>query len=175
MEKLHFFWQALKLRQRLILSCFIACAVLSCCALLTAICLSFPYFSSSLAAVEVSKAKDTANSDDAKVSVTPSHSFITVDVSGGVERPGVYHLSAEARIADAIAAAGQLSKYADLAEVMQKLNLAQKLEDGQKVYIPVAGWDFVPDSVASQTETKKTKTTPKASPKSTPKVTTRKN
>ena len=50
-------------------------------------------------------------------------------------RPGLYHLAAGTRIADAVAAAGGLSRKADATLV----NLAAPLADGEQVLVPVRG------------------------------------
>ena len=60
---------------------------------------------------------------------------LLVDVGGAVAAPGVVRVAAGARVTDAVAAAGGLTAEADTAT----LNLAAKLEDGQKVYVPTAG------------------------------------
>ena len=66
-----------------------------------------------------------------------------IDVSGAVAKPGVYKLGADdARVTDAIEAAGGLSDDADRA----RINLAQKLNDGEKVYVPRIGEDLGIDS-----------------------------
>lgn len=57
---------------------------------------------------------------------------IIVHITGEVKEPGIKELPDEARIADAIEAAGGVTENADLDEV----NLAFVLSDGQKVYIP---------------------------------------
>lgn len=57
---------------------------------------------------------------------------VFVEVRGEVEAPGVFALSPEARLQDAIAAAGGLSREADLSTV----NLARRLRDGELVVIP---------------------------------------
>lgn len=64
---------------------------------------------------------------------------ITIDVEGAVEKPGVYKLSADSRMQDAVIAAGGLGKDADRERVAKSVNLAAKLTDGVKVYIPFAG------------------------------------
>lgn len=61
---------------------------------------------------------------------------IFVDVGGEVEKAGVYKLENGARMKDALAAAGGLSAKADREYVAQSLNLAEKLIDGQKIYVP---------------------------------------
>ncbi len=60
---------------------------------------------------------------------------LLVDVGGAVAAPGVVRVAAGARVTDAVAAAGGLTAEADTAT----LNLAARLEDGQKVYVPTAG------------------------------------
>ncbi len=57
---------------------------------------------------------------------------IVVDVGGAVNLPGLYKLSGDARVANAISAAGGMTGDADSKQV----NLAAKISDGQKVYIP---------------------------------------
>ncbi|MCJ7752795.1 MAG: helix-hairpin-helix domain-containing protein [Armatimonadetes bacterium] len=57
---------------------------------------------------------------------------IVVDVSGSVARPGVYRLHGAARVADAIERAGGAAAAADLAV----LNLAARLQDGDKLVVP---------------------------------------
>lgn len=64
---------------------------------------------------------------------------LTVDVAGAVENPGVYKLSSDARVQDALIAAGGMSSEADREFVAKNLNLAAKVTDGGKVYIPVVG------------------------------------
>ena len=56
---------------------------------------------------------------------------VVVEVRGEVEAPGVLTLSPGARLQDAIAAAGGLSREADLSTV----NLARRLRDGELVVI----------------------------------------
>lgn len=59
---------------------------------------------------------------------------VVVHVAGAVSSPGVYTLPADSRVDDAVRAAGATAD-ADLSQ----LNLAQKLTDGQKITVPVAG------------------------------------
>lgn len=56
---------------------------------------------------------------------------LVVDVAGGVKRPGVYSLPAEARVMDAIKAAGGAEKGMDMSEI----NLARMLRDGEQIYV----------------------------------------
>lgn len=72
---------------------------------------------------------------------------LVVDVAGAVARPGLYHLAAGTRIADAVAAAGGLSGKADATLV----NLAAPLADGEQVLVPVRGAAAVAGDAASPT------------------------
>jgi competence protein ComEA len=60
---------------------------------------------------------------------------LVVDVAGAVRRPGLYHLAAGTRIADAVAAAGGATTKADVTLV----NLAAPLADGEQVLVPARG------------------------------------
>ncbi len=60
---------------------------------------------------------------------------IIVDVGGAVQTPQVVQLKEDSRVADAISAAGGLTKNADTAGI----NQAAILTDGEKVYIPEKG------------------------------------
>lgn len=62
---------------------------------------------------------------------------VIVDVSGAVENPGIYTLSANDRINDALVAAGGLSVQADRGYISRYMNLAEKLSDGMKVFVPI--------------------------------------
>lgn len=64
---------------------------------------------------------------------------ITVDISGAVKTPGVYHFEKDSRVEDAIRQAGGFSDQAHKQFVSKSLNLATKLSDGQKIYIPFEG------------------------------------
>jgi len=59
---------------------------------------------------------------------------LTVFVSGGVARPGLYVLGWDARVGDALAAAGGLQTGVDGAQV----NQAKRLFDGAQVHVPLA-------------------------------------
>lgn len=63
---------------------------------------------------------------------------IIVHISGQVHNPGVVKLEPGARVIDAVNAAGGLKNDADL----DKINLAKKLQDEDKIYIPKIGEDI---------------------------------
>ena len=60
---------------------------------------------------------------------------IVVHVAGSVRSPGVYEVGVDARVVDAVEAAGGLT--ADAAG--DAINLAARLVDGQRVYVPRVG------------------------------------
>ncbi len=64
---------------------------------------------------------------------------ISIDIEGGVQNPGVYKLKEGARVQDVLIASGGLSSSADREYIAKHFNLAQKLTDGVKIYIPQKG------------------------------------
>lgn len=64
---------------------------------------------------------------------------IVVEISGAVEKTGVYKLKTGARIDDLLISAGGLSATADRDWVEKNVNRAAKLLDGQKLYIYHSG------------------------------------
>lgn len=71
------------------------------------------------------------------ISSTPTaDSKIWADLEGAVQKPGVYELPGDARVNDLLIQAGGLSAEADREWLTKNINLAQKLTDGSKIYIP---------------------------------------
>jgi len=70
--------------------------------------------------------------DDA---ITVPSADLYVHVLGAVARPGLYVLDPDARVVDALAAAGGSAEGADLRVV----NLARPLSDGEQLYVPTEG------------------------------------
>ena len=64
---------------------------------------------------------------------------IVVEISGEVQKPGVYKLPSGSRIDDLLIASGGLSQNADRVVIAKNINRAAKLSDGQKLYIPRQG------------------------------------
>ncbi len=60
---------------------------------------------------------------------------LVVHVAGSVAVPGVYELASGARVIDAVSAAGGALARA----ATDAMNLASRLEDGQRVYLPAVG------------------------------------
>ncbi|MAP64539.1 MAG: competence protein ComEA [Microbacterium sp.] len=65
----------------------------------------------------------------------PAASGLYIHVSGAVAKPGLYVLEPDARVMDAIAAAGGLTGDGDSAAV----NLARPLGDGEQLHVPEVG------------------------------------
>jgi competence protein ComEA len=70
---------------------------------------------------------------------------VVVDVTGAVARPGVYRLPAGARVTDAVERAGGASGGA----LLEAINLAARLADGQQVVVPKRGPAGAPLSAAA--------------------------
>ena len=70
----------------------------------------------------------------APIEITPitiAEPEIFVDVTGAVNKPGVYTLTGKSRVIDAIKAAGDSAPGADLSTI----NLARVLTDGEQIYV----------------------------------------
>ena len=80
--------------------------------------------------------------------------YIVVDVAGAVNYPGVFSLPDGSRVNDAVEKAGGLADGADTMGV----NLAARLSDGDKVYIPRSGEDTKPAGVITSSVSGTTQT-----------------
>ncbi|HET8863661.1 MAG TPA: ComEA family DNA-binding protein [Solirubrobacterales bacterium] len=74
-------------------------------------------------------------SGSAGFSVSTSGGDVVVDVAGAVRRPGVYRMPAGARVVDAIGRAGGAAAGA----MLEGINRAARLADGQQVVVPERG------------------------------------
>ncbi len=68
--------------------------------------------------------------------------IIKVEIAGEVIKPGVYELKEGSRVNDLLIAGGGLSAKADREWVAKSVNLAQKLTDGAKIYIPAVSTNW---------------------------------
>jgi len=82
---------------------------------------------------------------------------VVVHVSGAVKRAGVYRLAPDSRVADAIEQAGGATQNADL----DALNLAEPLQDGQKIHVPRKGEASAP-TLASVAPSRTPRSAPQA-------------
>lgn len=89
------------------------------------------------------KASETANDDgngevaeeSDKEKETQGGGKIFIDIAGEVKNPGVYEVTSDSRIFEAIEKAGGLTEKADTTNV----NQAETVKDGQKISIPKKG------------------------------------
>jgi competence protein ComEA len=70
---------------------------------------------------------------------------IVVDISGAVDRPGVFTLDSGSRLADLLNFAGGTTSEVSQKWLSRNLNLASILKDQQKIYIPFE-WEVIPSS-----------------------------
>lgn len=88
--------------------------------------------------LEVQEVSETTDSDkgnsvsDETEGQRKTEENIYVYICGQVNAPGVYELSADSRLYEALEAAGGMTETA----ADTYLNQAQKLEDGQQIYVP---------------------------------------
>jgi competence protein ComEA len=78
---------------------------------------------------------DSANDTGVITSVTPAPTVIAVYISGEVVYPGVYEVSAGARLEQVVELAGGLTEQAD----PDRINLAAYLADAQHINVPAIG------------------------------------
>lgn len=71
--------------------------------------------------------------------VTLEQNQLNVDVSGAVGSPGVYQLTEGSIVEEAILAAGGFKEGANTKFISKYLNMARKLSDGMKIYVPFEG------------------------------------
>jgi len=77
----------------------------------------------------------SSTSSSAATHVKTNDMVVMIDVKGAVKNPGVYDIVNSPRAQTAIAKAGGLTHEADALQ----LNLAEKLSDGQMLYVPAIG------------------------------------
>jgi competence protein ComEA len=82
---------------------------------------------------------------------------VVVHVSGAVKQAGVYRLAPASRVADAIEQAGGATENADL----DALNLAEPIQDGQKIHVPRKGEASAP-ALASVAPSRTPRSAPQA-------------
>jgi competence protein ComEA len=94
-----------------------------------------PATEASLPMVTTTTAPDATPSTAAGPAEPAANAVLLVHVAGAVVEPGVYELLPDARVRDALVAAGGPSATAD----WDALNLAAPVADGTRVYVPEVG------------------------------------
>ncbi len=74
---------------------------------------------------------------------------LTVEVMGAVTEPGVWQFERDSRVGQAIEQAGGITTEASREFIAKTLNLAERLTDGQKIYIPFT-WE---ENLVKETQT----------------------
>lgn len=93
----------------------------------------------------------TNTESEQQVEKNESNDVVIVDIKGEINNPGVYELTKEKRIKDAIEAAGGLKEDADTS----KINLSQKLKDQMMIVIPKIGEQLKQNSAEQYNENNK--------------------
>lgn len=84
---------------------------------------------------EWSDVEGTAIRQEESIEGSEEQPLVAVYVCGAVQTPGVYYLTSEQRVTDAVNMAGGFLEDAD----RTVLNLAAKPADGEKLYVPAIG------------------------------------
>lgn len=85
----------------------------------------------------------TVNTEEIELEQEAETTVIMVHISGEVYKPGIVEIDLGKRLTDAIKLAGGLKKEADL----DRINLAKKLIDEEKIYIPKVGEELNSDII----------------------------
>nr|WP_300002110.1 helix-hairpin-helix domain-containing protein [Tissierella sp.] len=96
--------------------------------------------------VEVNQEKE--NAEQIHIAQIPQENII-VHISGQVKNPGIVELENGQRLIDAVEFLGGLTDQAD----GDRINLAKKLQDEEKIYIPKIGEELSPELALIQTPT----------------------
>ena len=94
----------------------------------------------SCAALPASGIPEPISIVEPSATAAPTAGLLLVHVVGAVARPGVYSLPPEARLLEAIEAAGGAAPEADL----ERINLADRARDGMQIYVPFLGTPIPP-------------------------------
>ncbi len=80
-----------------------------------------------------------------------TNNSIFIDIEGAVVKPGVYELPSSSRLIDALLKAEGLLEKADRYQLARNFNLAKKLSDEEKIYIPFVEERqiFIPDNLST--------------------------
>lgn len=87
--------------------------------------------------------------DEENVIIDNEDKIIFVHISGQVYKPGIVELELGKRVIDAVELAGGLKKDADI----DRINLAKKLVDEEKIYIPKIGEEISGEMTLTTTST----------------------
>ena len=106
--------------------------VLICAILMIAVGLIYNFLKEDKEDISYEKIVIQSMENEIQEEIIEEKEYIKIHVTGQVRSPGIIELEHGQRISDAIEKAGGLTEFASL----ENVNLAYKLEDGQKLYIP---------------------------------------
>ena len=86
---------------------------------------------------------------DENIPPPPTPKPVMVHIKGEVNNPGLYELEKDMRVADALEIADGVTENADV----DRINLAEKLQDEQEVYVPAKGEADIKISVEGKSST----------------------
>lgn len=87
--------------------------------------------------IEIINSEDIVDMEEVQDEIDDENQIIMVHISGQVYNPGIVEIELGNRLIDAVKLAGGLKKDADI----DRINLAKKLVDEEKIYIPKIGED----------------------------------
>lgn len=87
-------------------------------------------------ALVINYVKTPSSTDQVVFTESENIKKIKIDIEGAVERPGGYEVTNDSRIQDVLITAGGLTPKANRIYLSQNINLAQRVYDGMKIYIP---------------------------------------
>lgn len=90
--------------------------------------------------------ESSISGEENQEAVNQEETEIYVDVQGAVNKPGVYVLQGKSRLYEAIDMAEGLTLEADIS----RINQAQLLQDGEKIYVPKVNEEFTADIITDQ-------------------------
>lgn len=110
-------------------------------------------FNKSVTKEEIDKQKSniTETKSEEKLADNKVKKRTLADISGAVLKPGFYDVGEDARVGDLLILAGGLSATADKKFVDKNINLAKKVSDEDKIYVPYWGENIQPEVLSSST------------------------
>ena len=139
MEKINEIYN--KIKESLIIKCFL---IGFCCLVIILFFLIYKIINNQIDyEINNENFNDLIVNDESSIESKTEVRTIIVYITGEVMRPGIYEMNENSRISDLVEKAGGLTENASLA----KVNLAYKIDDGQKITIPCINNEIVGDII----------------------------
>lgn len=88
---------------------------------------------------EAGNERDSGGASLPRTTKEESSDMVYVDIAGAVVKPGVYPVPDGSRVADVLLKADGLTEKADRQAIAKAMNMAVKVSDGMKIYVPFIG------------------------------------